>query len=94
MPNRSHRELRDSSSTRWYRGHGTTRVAPLGRAHLVAIAVSCSSRERIDQSGFDIPLSEAAHADLYRFIALQLTEDKNEGHRAWRERRTPVFKGR
>jgi enoyl-CoA hydratase/carnithine racemase len=45
-------------------------------------------------SGFDIPLSEAAHADLYRFMALQLTEDKNEGHRAWRERRTPVFKGR
>ncbi|HLI81049.1 MAG TPA: enoyl-CoA hydratase-related protein [Candidatus Binataceae bacterium] len=45
-------------------------------------------------SGYDIPLNEAAHADLYRFMALQLTEDKSEGHRAWRERRKPVFKGR
>jgi enoyl-CoA hydratase/carnithine racemase len=45
-------------------------------------------------SGYDIPLSEVAHADLYRFMALQLTEDKTEGHRAWRERRKPVFKGR
>ena len=45
-------------------------------------------------SGYDIPLSELAHADLYRFMALQLTEDKTEGHRAWRERRKPVFKGR
>jgi enoyl-CoA hydratase/carnithine racemase len=45
-------------------------------------------------SGYNIPLSEAAHADLYRFMALELTEDKTEGHRAWRERRKPVFKGR
>ena len=45
-------------------------------------------------SGYDIPLGEVAHADLYRFMALQLTEDKTEGHRAWRERRKPVFKGR
>jgi len=45
-------------------------------------------------SGYDIPLSETANADLYRFMALQLTDDKTEGHRAWRERRKPVFKGR
>jgi enoyl-CoA hydratase/carnithine racemase len=45
-------------------------------------------------SGYNIPLGEAAHTDLYRFMALQLTEDKTEGHRAWRERRKPVFKGR
>jgi len=45
-------------------------------------------------SGYDIPLGEVAHADLYRFMVLQLTEDKTEGHRAWRERRKPVFKGR
>ena len=45
-------------------------------------------------SGYDIPLDSLAHADLYRFMALQLTEDKTEGHRAWRERRKPVFKGR
>jgi len=45
-------------------------------------------------SGYDIPLAETAYTDLYRFMALQLTEDKTEGHRAWREHRKPVFKGR
>jgi enoyl-CoA hydratase/carnithine racemase len=45
-------------------------------------------------SGLNIPLNDAAHADLYRFMALELTEDKTEGHQAWRERRKPAFKGR
>jgi enoyl-CoA hydratase/carnithine racemase len=45
-------------------------------------------------SGYNIPLGEAAHADLYRFMALEMTEDKTEGHKAWRERRKPQFKGR
>ncbi len=45
-------------------------------------------------TGLNVPLDEAAHADLYRFMALELTEDKAEGHRAWRERRKPQFKGR
>jgi enoyl-CoA hydratase/carnithine racemase len=45
-------------------------------------------------SGLNVPLSEAAHADLYRFMALELTEDKTEGHEAWRARRKPTFKGR
>jgi len=27
-------------------------------------------------------------------MALELTEDKSEGHRAWRERRKPKFTGR
>ena len=43
----------------------------------------------------DIPnLSDAALVDLYRFAALELTEDKAEGHAAWREKRQPKFKGR
>src|SRR5579863_5700254 len=45
-------------------------------------------------SGLNLPLAEAAHADLYRFMTLELTEDKTEGHQAWRERRKPNFKGR
>jgi len=45
-------------------------------------------------SGLNVPLNDAAHADLYRFMALELTEDKSEGHRAWRERRKPKFTGR
>jgi len=44
--------------------------------------------------GLDVPLGEAALSDLYRFMAQELTEDKTEGHRAWRERRKPDFKGR
>ena len=44
--------------------------------------------------GLDVPLREAANADLYRFMALELTEDKAESHQAWRERRKPQVKGR
>ena len=44
--------------------------------------------------GLDVPLREAANADLYRFMALELTEDKEEAHQAWRERRRPVTNGR
>ena len=43
--------------------------------------------------GMDSGLREAANADLYRFMALELTEDKKEAHQAWRERRKPVLKG-
>jgi enoyl-CoA hydratase/carnithine racemase len=44
--------------------------------------------------GLDIPnLSDASLVDLYRFMALEQTEDKNESHTACRERRKPVFKG-
>jgi enoyl-CoA hydratase/carnithine racemase len=45
--------------------------------------------------GLDIPnLSDASLVDLYRFMALEATEDKTEGHAAWREKRKPVFQGR
>jgi enoyl-CoA hydratase/carnithine racemase len=45
--------------------------------------------------GLDIPnLADAALVDLYRFASLELTEDKAEGHAAWREKRKPAFRGR
>jgi enoyl-CoA hydratase/carnithine racemase len=45
--------------------------------------------------GLDIPnLSDASLVDLYRFMTLEQTEDKNEGHAAWREKRKPTFRGR
>jgi enoyl-CoA hydratase/carnithine racemase len=45
--------------------------------------------------GLDIPnLADASLVDLYRFAALELTEDKAEGHAAWREKRKPTFRGR
>jgi len=46
------------------------------------------------KSGLDSPLSEAVLSDLYRFAALEMTEDKAESHQSWRERRKPSFKGR
>ncbi len=45
--------------------------------------------------GLDIPnLSDASLVDLYRFAALELTEDKAEAHAAWREKRKPALRGR
>lgn len=44
--------------------------------------------------GVDQPLSHAVLGDLYRFAMLELTEDKQEAHQAWRERRSPRFTGR
>ncbi|MEM7406480.1 MAG: enoyl-CoA hydratase-related protein [Pseudomonadota bacterium] len=45
--------------------------------------------------GLNTPnIGDASLTDLYRFMVLELTEDKAEGHNAWRERRTPEFKGR
>jgi enoyl-CoA hydratase/carnithine racemase len=51
------------------------------------------TKESLNQ-GMNIPQSDAALADLYRFAMLEMTEDKAESHQAWRERRKPKFKGR
>src|SRR6267143_3662363 len=46
-------------------------------------------------TGLDIPsVSDASLVDLYRFATLELTGDKAEGHKAWREKRKPAFRGR
>jgi enoyl-CoA hydratase/carnithine racemase len=51
------------------------------------------TRESLNQ-GINMPhLTDAALLDLYRFMALEGTEDKKESHRAWREKRAPRFKG-
>ena len=51
------------------------------------------TRESLNQ-GLNMPhLTDAALLDLYRFMALEGTEDKKESHRSWREKRKPQFKG-
>lgn len=46
-------------------------------------------------SGMDITnIADASMIDVYRFMILELTEDKKESHEAWREKRVPKFKGR
>ncbi|RZL65812.1 MAG: enoyl-CoA hydratase/isomerase family protein [Variovorax sp.] len=45
--------------------------------------------------GQDIPnLADAALCDVYRFMALENTEDAREAHGAWREGRVPQVHGR
>ncbi len=46
------------------------------------------------RSGMETPLPDAVLGDLYRFAMLEMTEDKAESHKSWRERRKPAFKGR
>jgi enoyl-CoA hydratase/carnithine racemase len=44
--------------------------------------------------GLDMPnIADAAYIDLYRFMALSMTEDAKESHAAWRERRRPKVHG-
>ncbi|HEX9557405.1 MAG TPA: enoyl-CoA hydratase-related protein, partial [Reyranella sp.] len=45
--------------------------------------------------GLDIPnIADASLVDSYRFMVLEMSEDKAEAHEAWRERRKPRFRGR
>jgi enoyl-CoA hydratase/carnithine racemase len=45
--------------------------------------------------GQDIPnIADASLVDSYRFMVLEMSEDKAEAHEAWRERRKPRFRGR
>ena len=37
--------------------------------------------------------ADAAYIDLYRFMALSMTEDAKESHTAWREKRRPTVRG-
>jgi enoyl-CoA hydratase/carnithine racemase len=61
---------------------------------LMAKAMEVALAKESVAFGMDSTLREAANADLYRFMALELTEDKKEAHQAWRERRKPAIKGR
>jgi len=50
------------------------------------------TKESLNQ-GINMPhLTDAALMDLYRFKTLEATEDKQESHNAWREKRKPKIK--
>jgi enoyl-CoA hydratase/carnithine racemase len=65
-------------------------------AHMAALPPLAArlAKESLLRSQDIANLADASLVDLYRFAMLELTEDKAEGHRAWREKRKPVFRGR
>src|SRR5579875_2342312 len=74
----------------WLVPHGeleTRTMALAGRlAELPPLALRLV-KESLNR-GLDIPnVADAAYVDLYRFMALSLTEEAKESHQAWRERR-------
>jgi enoyl-CoA hydratase/carnithine racemase len=80
----------------WLTPHAELRAKALEVAEHIAALPPLAARLTKEAYNFGVegPLANAALGDLYRFAALEMTEDKGEGHQAWRERRKPVFKGR
>jgi enoyl-CoA hydratase/carnithine racemase len=81
----------------WLTPHHELRHKTMEVAHHIASLPPLAARLTKESlsKGLDIPnLSDASFVDLYRFMTLELTEDKAEGHEAWRQRRDPIFKGR
>ena len=80
----------------WLTPHENLMDQTMEVAHHIASMPPLASRmvKESIQHGLDVPnIADAALTDLYRFMALEFTEDKAEAHTSWRERRTPVFKG-
>ena len=60
---------------------------------LMAPLASRLVKESINR-GMDIPnIADAALVDQYRFMILQQTQDAHDAHDAWRQGRSPDFKG-
>ena len=61
-------------------------------AGLPPLAVSLFKESLI--RGMDIPnIQDSSLTDAYRFLVLELSKDKEEAHKAWREKRKPKFTG-
>ncbi len=66
---------------------------PAEEAHRIGLAQWLVPHAKLMDKALEVA-ADASLVDLYRFAALELTEDKAEGHRAWREKRKPAFRGR
>jgi enoyl-CoA hydratase/carnithine racemase len=80
----------------WLVPHGELMTKAMEIAEHIAGHPPLSARLACEslKQGLNMPdLTDAALLDLYRFLALEGTEDTRESHRAWRERRPPRFKG-
>ena len=73
--------------------NGTIPISGAKNAALPLMIASLLTADRLTLK--NVPnLADASLVDLYRFATLELTEDKAEGHAAWREKRKPTFRGR
>ena len=80
----------------WLVPHGELMVQSLWVAEHVASLSPLATRltKESMNRGLDIAnVGDASLADVYRFMALGLTEDKKQGHAAWREHRHPKTRG-
>ena len=80
----------------WVVPHGELMTKAMEVAEHIAAHPPLSARLTKDSlnQGLNMPnLVDSALLDQYRFLALEGTEDKKESHLAWREKRTPKFRG-
>ena len=80
----------------WLVPHGEleakTREVAEHIANLPPLAVSLM-KESLNR-GMDVSnIQDSSLTDAYRFMVLELSKDKEEAHRAWREKRKPEFRG-
>ncbi|MCC7425387.1 MAG: enoyl-CoA hydratase/isomerase family protein [Alphaproteobacteria bacterium] len=78
----------------WLVPHETLMEEAMRIAAHIAALPPLAARMAKESLVMSMDAGPAAHADVYRFMALELTEDKEEAHRAWREKRKPRFTGR
>jgi enoyl-CoA hydratase/carnithine racemase len=73
---------------------GIVRLARwIGKGRELPPLASRLAKESLNR-GLDMSnVADAAYVDLYRFMALSMTEDARESHQAWRERRRPQIRG-
>ena len=80
----------------WYVPHAELKAKTQEIAEHIAalppLAVSLTKESII--RGMDISnLQDASLTDAYRFMVLEMSKDKEEAHKAWREKRKPKFTG-
>lgn len=81
----------------WLVPHEDLMTEALAIARTIAAKPPLAARMVKDSviRGMDIPnAKDASELDTYRFQILAGTEDAKEAHAAWREKRSPVFRGR
>lgn len=81
----------------WVVPHEELMAKSLEIAHHIAAQPPLAARLMKESlvTGLDIPnIADTSMIDIYRFMILEMTDDKKESHAAWREKRKTRFTGR